>query len=73
MISPKFNNNTKVVALISSMNITIATSKVTILQVALGLLIQEKRLLEVLYKYSVTASDLEEQRFKISVAYSQSQ
>ena len=71
MISPNFNS--KAIALISSMIITIARSKVTTLQVALGLLLQEKKLIEHLYEYGVTASYDEVRRFKISAAYSASQ
>ena len=73
MISPNFKNNSKAIALISSMIITIARSKVTTLQVALGLLLQEKKLIEHLYEYGVTASYDEVRRFKISAAYSASQ
>ena len=72
MISPNFKNS-KAIALISSMIITIARSKVSTLQVALGLLLQEKKLIEHLYEYGVTASYDEVRRFKISAAYSASQ
>ena len=68
-VSPKFSSNLKVIALISSMIKSVLTSKVSILQVALGLEVQEKRLIEHLYEYSVTASYDEIRRFKISSAY----
>ena len=66
LISPKFSM--KVVALISGMVSTISKSKTSILQVALGLLVHEKRLIEHLYEYGVVASYDEVRRFKISSA-----
>ena len=56
IMSPKFQSNLKVVALMSSMIKTVMTSRVSILQVALGLEVQEKRLIEHLYEHRVTAS-----------------
>ena len=44
------------------------TSNISMLQVALGLLVQDKRLIEHLNEYRVTASDDEVCRFKISAA-----
>ena len=70
IVSPKFNGNGKAIALISSMITTIATSKVSMLQVALGLLVQDKKHIEHLYEYGVTSSYDEVRRFKISAAHS---
>ena len=56
IMSPKFQSNLKVVALMSNMIKTVMTSRISILQVALGLEVQEKRLIEHLYEYRVTAS-----------------
>ena len=56
MISPKFFTNTKVVALISGMINTIVSSKTSMLQVALGMLVQEKQLIEHLHEYGVTST-----------------
>ena len=51
IMSPKFHRNLKMVALMSSMIKTVMTSRVSILQVELGLEVQEKRLIEHLYEY----------------------
>ena len=56
IMSPKFQSNLKVVALMSNMIKTVMTSRISILQVALGLEVHEKRLIEHLYEYRVTAS-----------------
>ena len=56
IMSPKFQSNLKVVALTSNMIKTVMTSRISILQVALGLEVQEKRLIEHLYEYRVIAS-----------------
>ena len=63
IMSPKFQRNLKVVVLMSSMIKTVITSRVSILQVALGLEVQEKRLIEYLCEYRVTASYNEVRRF----------
>ena len=73
IVSPKFRSNLKVVALMSSMIKTVMTSKVSMLQVALGLEVQEKRLIDHLYEYRVTASYEEVRRFRISAAFLASQ
>ena len=68
-ISPKFKANQKAVALISSIVTSMASSKVSMLQVALGLKIREKKAVEYLQEYGVTSSYDEVRRFKISSAY----
>ena len=73
VMSPKSQRNLKVVALMSSMIKTVMTSRVSILQVALGLEVQEKRLIEHLYEYRVTASYDEVGRFRHSAAFSAGQ
>ena len=50
-----------------------ATSNFTMLQVEIGLLVQEKRLIQQLYQYGVTSSYDEVRRFKISAAASLTQ
>ena len=55
--------------LMSSMIKTVMTWRVSILQVALGLEVQEKRLIEHLCEYRVTASYNEVRRFRISTAF----
>ena len=72
-MSPKFQSTLKVVALMSSMIKAVMTSRVSILQVALGLEVQEKRLIEHLYEYRVTASYHEVRRFRICTAFSAGQ
>ena len=72
-MSPKFQSTLKVVALMSSMIKAVMTSRVSILQVALGLEVQEKRLIEHLYEYRVTASYDEVRRFRICTAFSAGQ
>ena len=69
IMSRKFQRNLKVVVLMSSMIKTVMTSRVSILQVALGLEVQEKRLIEHLCEYRVTASYNEVRRFRISTAF----
>ena len=73
IVSPKFRSNLKVVALMSSMIKTVMTSMVSMLQVALGLEVQEKRLIDHLYEYRVTASYDEVRRLRISAAFLASQ
>ena len=65
-VSPNFRNKQKAIALISSMIATIACSKVSVLQVALGLFIQDKKSIQLLQEYAVTSSYYEVRRFKIS-------
>ena len=67
LVSSKFGNS-KQTALISSMIASTASSNIFLLQVALGLLVQENLLIEYLYEYGVTASYDEVRRFKISAA-----
>ena len=55
-ISPNFSNNMKAVALISSMIRTISTTKVSMLQVGLGLLCNDKKLIKHMHDYGVTCS-----------------
>ena len=69
IMSPKLQRNLKVVVLMSSMIKTVMTWRVSILQVALGLEVQEKRLIEHLCEYRVTASYNEVRRFRISTAF----
>ena len=73
IVSPKFHSSLKVVTLMSSMIKTVMTSRVSILQVALGLEVQEKRLIEHLYEYRVTALCDEVRRFRIPAAFSAGQ
>ena len=61
-------DNKKAVALICCMINSIAFSKTSMLQVALGLLVQEKRLIQHLHEYGVTATYDEVRRYKISAA-----
>ena len=72
-ISPKFKTNQKAIALISSIVTSMASSKVSMLQVALGLKVREKKTVEYLQEYGVTYSYDEVRRFKISSAYHASQ
>ena len=72
-ISPKFKTNQKAVALISSIVTSMASSKVSMLHVALGLKVREKKTVEYLQEYGVTSSYDEVRRFKISSAYHASQ
>ena len=69
LISPKFSENSKVISLISSIIATISSSKTSMLQVALGLFINEKKLIQHLYEYGITSSYDEVLRFKVSAAY----
>ena len=69
-ISPKFEDNLKSIALISGMISTVSSYKSSILQVALGVFVQDKRLIDHLYEYGITASYDEVRRFKISAASS---
>ena len=67
-ISPKFQSNYKATALISSIITVIASSKVSMLQVGLGLIVHEKKKIQQLSEYGITASFDEIRRFKISAA-----
>ena len=69
-ISPKFSSNEKVMALISSIIVSTATQKTNMLQVALGVLIKEKKLIQHLYEYGVCVSYDEVRRFNTSAATS---
>ena len=69
-ISPKFSLNEKVMALISSIIVSTATQKTNMLQVALGVLIKEKKLVQHLYEYGVCVSYDEVKRFNTSAAAS---
>ena len=72
-ISPKFKTNQKAVALVSSILTSMVCSKVSMLQVALGLFVREKRIIEFLYEFGVTSSYDEVRRFKISAAHQTSE
>ena len=72
-MSPKFQSNLKLVALMSNMIKAVMTSRVSILQVALGLEVQEKRLIEHLFEYRVTSSYDEVRRLRICTAFSAGQ
>ena len=54
--------------LISNIIAGVVTSKVSMVQDAMGLLVQKKQLIDQLYEYGVTASYDEIRRFKISEA-----
>ena len=58
-------------SLLGSMITSKVTSRVTMLQVAIGLLVHEKILIQDLYDYGVTSSYDEIRRFKISAAVSE--
>ena len=72
-ISPKFETNQKTVALISSIVTSIVCSKVSMIQVALGLFVREKKMIQLLHEFGVTSSYEEVRRFKISAAHQTSQ
>ena len=72
-ISPKFENNQKTVALISSIVTSMVCSKVSMMQVALGLFVREKKIIKFLHEFGVTSSYDEVRRFKISAAHQTSQ
>ena len=72
-ISPKFKTNQKTVALISSIVTSMVCSKVSMIQVALGLFVREKKIIEFLHEFGVTSSYDEVRRFKISAAHQTSQ
>ena len=57
-------------ALISSIIVSTATQKTNMLQVALGVLIKEKKLIQHLYEYGVCVSYDEVRRFNTSAATS---
>ena len=67
-ISSNFRNNLKGIALISSMVAAISSSQTSILQVALGLFVHDKKVIQQLHEYGVTCSYDEVRRFKISAA-----
>ena len=67
-ISPKFQSNPLVPALISNIVTIIASSNVSMLQISLGLLVREKKMIECLHELGVTSSYDEVRRFKISAA-----
>ena len=62
-ISPKFKTNQKAVALISSIVTLMASSKLSMLQVSLGLKVREKKTLEYLQEYGVISSYDEVRRY----------
>ena len=72
-ISPKFKTNQKAVALVSSILTSMVCSKFSMLQVALGLFVREKRIIEFLYEFGVTSSYDEVRLFKISAAHQTSE
>ena len=67
-ISPKFESNTLASALISNIVTIISSSNVSMLQISLGLLVREKKMIECLHEFGVTSSYDEVRRFKISAA-----
>ena len=73
LISPKFKDNLKAVSMISSIIASVASSQTSMLQVALGLLVNQKKIIQDLYEYRVTSTYDEVRRFKASAAYHASQ
>lgn len=69
IVSPNLSDR-NFLSLLGSMITSKVTSKVTMLQVAIGLLVNEKILIQDLYDYGVTSSYDEIRRFKISAAVS---
>ena len=67
LVSPKLNK-TLPAALIGNMITSTCTLRVSMLQVALGLLFRERRIIDHLYEYKVCASYDEVRRYKISAA-----
>ena len=67
-VSSNFESNMKTVALISSMIRTVSNYKVSMLQVALGLLCNSSKLIEHFHDYGVTCSYNEIRQFRASAA-----
>ena len=68
IVSPNLSD-TNFLSLLGSMITSKVTSKVAILQVAIGLLVNEKILIQALYDYGVASSYDDIRRFRISAAY----
>ena len=68
-ISPKFQTNPLAAALISNIVTSMTSSKVSMLQISLGLFVREKKIIECLQELGVTSSYDEVRRFKISAAH----
>ena len=68
LISPNFQDQLKVVSLVSSMLNTISNEQTSMLQVALSLVVREKSLIEHLHDYGVASTYTELRRFKVSAA-----
>lgn len=73
LISPQFKDNEKAVALICSIISSITNSHTSMLQVALGLMISQKKTIQDLHEYRVTSTYDEVRRFRISAAHHASQ
>ena len=69
-ISPRFREKEKVACLITGMINTICNNRTSMLQVALGLLVEGKKDLEHLHEYATVSTYDETRRFKISAASS---
>jgi hypothetical protein len=65
-ISPKFQDQLKIVSLVSAMLNTVCNSRTSMLQVALAQLVRGKKVIEHLRDYAVTSTYTEFRRFKIS-------
>ena len=68
-ISPHFKTNRLATAVISNIVTYIATSKVSMLQVALGLFLKEQKIINCFQELGVSSSYDEVRRFKISAAH----
>ena len=68
-ISPHFKTNRLATAVISNIVTYIATSKVSMLQVALGLFLKEQKIINCFQELDVSSSYDEVRRFKISAAH----
>ena len=67
-ISPKFQTNPLAAVLISNIVTSMTSSKVSMLQISLGLFVREKKIIECLQELGVTSS-YDVRRFKISAAH----
>ena len=68
-ISPKFQTNPLAAALVSNIVISMTSSKVSVLQIPLGLFVREKKIIECLQELGLTSSYDEVRRCKISAAH----
>lgn len=69
-ISPKFQDQLKIVSLVSSILNTVVNGRTSMLQVALSGLVREKKIIEHLHEYAVTSTYKEYRRFRVSAASS---